>query len=114
SSAVGPHRRPHDDPRSGARSQRVSGASSQRDAGSGVGPGGHLTMPRTRGGAGLLLLTALGLAASPAHAQDDGWRRAAPDYAWEFPRDHGPHAGYRTEWWYFTGHLATSPGGPPR
>ena len=25
----------------------------------------------------------------------------------EFPRDHGPHGRFRTEWWYFTGHLST-------
>ena len=23
----------------------------------------------------------------------------------EFPKDHGPHPGYRTEWWYYTGNL---------
>ncbi len=23
-----------------------------------------------------------------------------------FPEDHGPHPGYRTEWWYYTGNLA--------
>ena len=22
-----------------------------------------------------------------------------------FPKDHGPHPGYRTEWWYYTGNL---------
>jgi predicted secreted hydrolase len=29
-----------------------------------------------------------------------------------FPADHGAHPGYRTEWWYYTGNLAT-PGGRP-
>jgi predicted secreted hydrolase len=24
-----------------------------------------------------------------------------------FPRDHGPHPGFRTEWWYYTGNLST-------
>ena len=24
---------------------------------------------------------------------------------WSFPRDHGRHDGYKTEWWYFTGNL---------
>jgi predicted secreted hydrolase len=24
-----------------------------------------------------------------------------------FPRDHGPHPGYKTEWWYLTGNLET-------
>ena len=35
----------------------------------------------------------------------DGWRTAAPGYAWSFPRDHHAHPEYRTEWWYLTGHL---------
>ena len=26
----------------------------------------------------------------------------------EFPRDHGPHPGYRTEWWYYTGNLVAA------
>jgi predicted secreted hydrolase len=27
-----------------------------------------------------------------------------------FPRDHGPHPGFRQEWWYFTGNVATDAG----
>jgi predicted secreted hydrolase len=27
-----------------------------------------------------------------------------------FPRDHGAHPGYRTEWWYYTGNVKTSSG----
>ena len=27
-----------------------------------------------------------------------------------FPRDHGPHPGFRNEWWYFTGNLDASQG----
>ena len=27
-----------------------------------------------------------------------------------FPRDHGPHPGYRTEWWYYTGNLKSKNG----
>ena len=33
------------------------------------------------------------------------WRVAVPDYSWAFPQDHWAHDGYRTEWWYLTGHL---------
>ncbi|HUR54702.1 MAG TPA: lipocalin-like domain-containing protein, partial [Gemmataceae bacterium] len=29
---------------------------------------------------------------------------------WSFPRDHGRHDGFKTEWWYFTGHLRDSSG----
>ena len=28
----------------------------------------------------------------------------------EFPKDHGAHPGYRTEWWYYTGNLRTKTG----
>jgi len=41
------------------------------------------------------------------------WEYAAPDYSWSFPRDHWAHREYRTEWWYFTGHLAAH-GSPQR
>ena len=34
-----------------------------------------------------------------------GYERAIAVREFEFPRDHGPHDGYRTEWWYFTGNL---------
>ncbi|MCU0572630.1 MAG: carotenoid 1,2-hydratase [Syntrophobacteraceae bacterium] len=30
----------------------------------------------------------------------------------EFPRDHGPHPGYRTEWWYYTGNVESGDGRP--
>jgi predicted secreted hydrolase len=52
------------------------------------------------------LLACLGLA--PARAQ--AWLPARPDFAWSFPRDHWSHPGYRTEWWYFTGHLESAAG----
>ena len=38
-----------------------------------------------------------------AHA----WTPAQPGYVWSFPRDHWAREGYKTEWWYFTGHLRT-------
>lgn len=28
----------------------------------------------------------------------------------QFPQDHGPHPGYRTEWWYYTGNLQSESG----
>ena len=28
-------------------------------------------------------------------------------YKWEFPKDHGAHHRFNTEWWYFTGHLTS-------
>ena len=35
-----------------------------------------------------------------------GYLRADAPRAFEFPADHGPHPGFRNEWWYFTGNLA--------
>jgi predicted secreted hydrolase len=34
------------------------------------------------------------------------WADAVPDRRWSFPVDHWAHRDFRTEWWYFTGHLA--------
>ncbi len=36
------------------------------------------------------------------------WTPAQPGYEWSFPRDHWARGGYKTEWWYFTGHLRTA------
>jgi len=35
---------------------------------------------------------------------------AKPGYVYAFPRDHGSHEQFQTEWWYFTGHLRGSNG----
>lgn len=53
------------------------------------------------------LACALLIAASAA-ASD--FRLAVPGYEFQFPRDHGAHPEYRTEWWYYTGHLRTDAG----
>jgi predicted secreted hydrolase len=58
-----------------------------------------------------LLISALAftacLSSLPALAQ---FKPALPGYQFEFPRDHGSHDDFRTEWWYFTGHLRTEGG----
>ena len=33
------------------------------------------------------------------------YKLALPGYTFQFPRDHGSHDDFRTEWWYYTGHL---------
>src|SRR5262245_21137844 len=38
------------------------------------------------------------------------FRLAMPGYEYVFPRDHGAHDDFRTEWWYYTGHLTTKNG----
>lgn len=65
-----------------------------------------------------LLLLAGGLAAGAgrgrvAEPAPAAWRSAGSDHAWSFPRDHRAHAGYRNEWWYFTGTLRAD-GDPSR
>ncbi|MEQ8230181.1 MAG: carotenoid 1,2-hydratase, partial [Gammaproteobacteria bacterium] len=45
-----------------------------------------------------------------ARDDDDGFARAGEPRAFVFPRDHAAHPDYRTEWWYFTGHLAADGG----
>jgi predicted secreted hydrolase len=50
---------------------------------------------------------------SPLHADTapppDRWQRAIGAWSWQFPRDHGAHPNFQTEWWYFTGNLQDSP-----
>lgn len=41
---------------------------------------------------------------------DAGFARAVAPVAFEFPRDHGAHPEYRTEWWYYTGNLQSEAG----
>jgi predicted secreted hydrolase len=43
-------------------------------------------------------------------AAGGGFRPAAPGFEFSFPRDHGSHPAYQTEWWYYTGHLRTENG----
>jgi len=38
-----------------------------------------------------------------------GFERAVASRAFSFPADHGPHPGFRSEWWYLTGHLHAGP-----
>ncbi len=38
-------------------------------------------------------------------ANSDRFARALQVRPFEFPRDHGPHDDYQTEWWYYTGNL---------
>jgi predicted secreted hydrolase len=40
-----------------------------------------------------------------ATASPEPWQRAIAPWSWSFPRDHGAHPDFKTEWWYFTGNL---------
>lgn len=49
---------------------------------------------------------------SSALGTDDntGFQRAYQPRLFQFPTDHGPHPGFRNEWWYATGNLADATG----
>jgi predicted secreted hydrolase len=60
----------------------------------------------------LLLLAFLASWPAPVPCVEAGeFRKALPGYAFSFPRDHYAHEEFRTEWWYYTGHLKTNGGG---
>ena len=48
------------------------------------------------------------LAAPRGEEQGTGFSQVLEPREFEFPRDHGPHPGFRQEWWYLTGHLFTA------
>jgi predicted secreted hydrolase len=41
---------------------------------------------------------------------DENYMQARPGQILNFPRDHGPHPGYRIEWWYLTANLSDPAG----
>ena len=52
-------------------------------------------------GNGIALSKAMG------DTKDEGFDKAVDKIKFTFPEDHGPHPGFKTEWWYFTGSLTT-------
>lgn len=88
--------------------------------------------PGQRWGLQLALLLGLGLLTAFGHGQESGPARgldlgafvagdadaaeaagyavARAPKAFDFPRDHGPHPDYRTEWWYLVTHLEDADG----
>jgi predicted secreted hydrolase len=57
------------------------------------------------------VLACVATAQSPAERDDAGdWERVRAPFAPAWPRDHGSHPRYRTEWWYATGELADDAG----
>jgi predicted secreted hydrolase len=49
-------------------------------------------------------------AAEALQGDVEGYLRADRPIEFEFPHDHGPHPGFRTEWWYYTGNLFSDTG----
>jgi len=58
------------------------------------------------------LLLAAANAADPAPTAGT-WQRAIGPWTWSFPRDHGAHPNFKSEWWYFTGNLKETSTGRP-
>ena len=52
------------------------------------------------------------LAAARGARAGDGYPAVLPGAALAFPRDHGSHPDYRTEWWYVTGWVRAQGGDP--
>jgi predicted secreted hydrolase len=50
------------------------------------------------------------LANEPTDQESAGYLRAEGPMPLDFPADHGPHPGYQTEWWYYTGNLVADGG----
>ena len=48
--------------------------------------------------------------AETSHVSIPEFVPARPGYAYVFPRDHGSHEPFQTEWWYVTGHLSATNG----
>jgi predicted secreted hydrolase len=67
---------------------------------------------------GIVAVGIMGALSIPKEAlatPDSGaFQSAKPDYDWSFPRDHGPHEKFQSEWWYYTGHLFAQGGEPFR
>ncbi len=63
-------------------------------------PGGRPAPPRA----------ALSVADAMRGSPEAGFARALAPRPFRFPADHGPHPGFRTEWWYFTGNLTAADG----
>jgi predicted secreted hydrolase len=40
----------------------------------------------------------------------EGFESPQPGRVFQFPRDHGAHPDYKTEWWYYVGHLKAASG----
>ena len=56
------------------------------------------------------LVTALLFGQTPKYTPD-GFSVAREGYQFVFPRDHGNHPDFKTEWWYVTGHLINKANG---
>jgi predicted secreted hydrolase len=61
-------------------------------------------------GTAVIFLCLLGMICLASGYAENGWKQVLGPRTWSFPKDHGAHPEYRTEWWYFTGNLADEHG----
>ena len=54
-------------------------------------------------------VSATALISSP-EMDTSGYAQAVDPWGWQFPRDHGPHPEFQTEWWYYTGNVVNDTG----
>lgn len=59
-----------------------------------------------------ILLAVLLAAASAGADGGSAYQQISGPCNLEFPRDHGPHPDFRTEWWYYTGNVQSPDGRP--
>ena len=57
-----------------------------------------------------LIIAVLSSFSCPEAGAQETWKQAIGPWNWSFPRDHGAHPEFRTEWWYFTGNLKDKDG----
>ena len=50
----------------------------------------------------------INLSKAMGEVKDENFDKAILKRKFIFPEDHGPHKGFRTEWWYFTGNLSST------
>ena len=58
----------------------------------------------------LLCLISSDISAAETSSSPSQFSPAKPGYSYAFPRDHGSHDQFQTEWWYFTGHVLGATG----
>ncbi|MFQ5694079.1 MAG: lipocalin-like domain-containing protein, partial [Nitrospinota bacterium] len=63
-----------------------------------------------RAAAAFLILVTMSAPGRSGEDEPEGFLQARPGYRFRFPRDHASHPGYKTEWWYYSGHLKAATG----
>jgi predicted secreted hydrolase len=65
--------------------------------------------PKSLGKWNLIILGILFILFSPIKIYPEEFKRALPGRTFSFPQDHYSHPEFKTEWWYYSGHLQSEP-----